>query len=583
MGLACDVYTKLMFHRGHGYPLWEPEPTKSGEVLIGDVGYVLEGSFYRLFNATLPADHAIHERYGVPDAYEPFTYPDSLLHRRASALQPGPICSKSVLALNVEASAGISGGGPGIIGQLRFKCADEQGAVLVLKDDAAREALHPSKDLTLYIVRNHESWHRFALDVFRLDLGESDILFVSGCIKTGAWALAAATNRARDGELVFGGSFGVLSQATFSVSAMEKITIPVEHRSGPKRLAGDAEPEDKRDQCVFLHYYKCKRRRVLGPKVIRAASEEQSCGRASSPDDPAGSDVVGHAGAELLEFAPGRSQFCDPVDDILDYILDNTDTLCAVASDQDVNVLIMSELGLESMPDDVQEALQMVRPAVEVVEGSVGMLQANGASHALPTISESDDAGVNPTEAPTTNIWLSSTPGTPPQVRSNQGRIKSPGLRRQRSFSMKLRSCTPTPHTPPSMPVVYSPAEFACVGICVDECVDGVSAESSGYNNNLCSDPSPKRSRARPPGSKNKKTLATVAVAAEADAGPSARAHGRASCSDYDNAGPVPGCSTTTTEPPPKRKRGRPPKKPRAASDGPSPDERSSKRRKAAQ
>lgn len=104
MGLACDVYTKLMFHRGHGYPLWEPEPTKSGEVLVGDIGYILEGGFYRLFNATLPADHAIHERCGVPDGYVPFTYPDALRHRRESALQSGPICSRSIVALNVGAS-----------------------------------------------------------------------------------------------------------------------------------------------------------------------------------------------------------------------------------------------------------------------------------------------------------------------------------------------------------------------------------------------------------------------------------------------------------------------------------------------
>lgn len=231
-------------------------------------------------------------------------------------------------------------GNPGVVGQLRFKCADEQGAVLVLQEDGAREALHPSKDLIQYIVCNHESWHRFAQDVFRLDIRESNILFVSGCIKTGAWALAAATHRAREGELVFGGTFGTLGQATFSVSAEEQITMSVEHRCGPKSLKGDA--EDKRDQCVFLHYYKVKRRRVLGPKVIRAASGEEIFpgSRSPSPDEFVG-DAICDLASGSLECVPGLTkvskvlltnrrliidiaiaQFRDPVNSILDYILD---------------------------------------------------------------------------------------------------------------------------------------------------------------------------------------------------------------------------------------------------------------------
>lgn len=104
MGVACEVYTKLLFKRGHGHPLWEPEPTQSGEVLIGDVGYMLDGGFYRLFNATLPADHPLHERHGVPDGFEPLSFPDTLRHHRPHALESGPICSKSVTAVSADAS-----------------------------------------------------------------------------------------------------------------------------------------------------------------------------------------------------------------------------------------------------------------------------------------------------------------------------------------------------------------------------------------------------------------------------------------------------------------------------------------------
>ncbi|KAI0370551.1 hypothetical protein BV20DRAFT_1073972 [Pilatotrama ljubarskyi] len=72
MSSLRDVYSKLLFRRGQGYPLWEPEPTRAGEVLIGDVGHIYQGAFYRLFNATLPADHPVNQPYGVPDEFEVF-------------------------------------------------------------------------------------------------------------------------------------------------------------------------------------------------------------------------------------------------------------------------------------------------------------------------------------------------------------------------------------------------------------------------------------------------------------------------------------------------------------------------------
>ena len=151
--------------------------------------------------------------------------------------------------------------------------------MLILKQAAHREVLHPSKDLAQYIIRNHRNWYRFAQDVFRLDLKEEDIIFIHGSVKTAEWALAAATQRAREGSLLFGGEFGPLARATFSVSASRSAAMSMEHRSGPKvaRLgAGAEDSQNEFDQCVFLHYYKIKRRQFLGPKVIRAAGERSS-------------------------------------------------------------------------------------------------------------------------------------------------------------------------------------------------------------------------------------------------------------------------------------------------------------------
>jgi len=56
----------------YGYALWDPSPSSrlyhSAEV--GDVGFIRGGSFHRLFNALLSADHPSHKS-GVPEYYEP--------------------------------------------------------------------------------------------------------------------------------------------------------------------------------------------------------------------------------------------------------------------------------------------------------------------------------------------------------------------------------------------------------------------------------------------------------------------------------------------------------------------------------
>lgn len=44
------VYSSSLFCLDLGHALWFPEPHKTGEPQIGDVGYVLDGALIRLFN-----------------------------------------------------------------------------------------------------------------------------------------------------------------------------------------------------------------------------------------------------------------------------------------------------------------------------------------------------------------------------------------------------------------------------------------------------------------------------------------------------------------------------------------------------
>src|SRR5712691_12899626 len=66
------VYRKQLTSLCHGHALWEPNPLHDQvTITIGDVGYVLEGFFHRMFNVTLPWNHASNNIFGEPDHYKP--------------------------------------------------------------------------------------------------------------------------------------------------------------------------------------------------------------------------------------------------------------------------------------------------------------------------------------------------------------------------------------------------------------------------------------------------------------------------------------------------------------------------------
>jgi len=55
----------------YGHALWDPNPgVLYSPVEVGDVGYVRDGKFHRLFNALLPADHP-SQKFGAPESHEP--------------------------------------------------------------------------------------------------------------------------------------------------------------------------------------------------------------------------------------------------------------------------------------------------------------------------------------------------------------------------------------------------------------------------------------------------------------------------------------------------------------------------------
>ena len=105
---AWKVYAQELLRRSHGFPLWYPEPTKFEEVEIGDVGFINEGRFYRLFNACREKHDPINKGNGVPDGFVPLEIPPNLLHRHDEYLSPGPVCSVRTRCRKIDMGAGAA-------------------------------------------------------------------------------------------------------------------------------------------------------------------------------------------------------------------------------------------------------------------------------------------------------------------------------------------------------------------------------------------------------------------------------------------------------------------------------------------
>ena len=105
MGEAARVYAEELSSLSLGVPLWFPEPTEAGEIQIGDVGFLEDGCFHRLFNITVPEEHPWN-RLGVPDGFRPINIPPHLQHRAAPYLNSGVQSSRSLQT--VTASPSIS-------------------------------------------------------------------------------------------------------------------------------------------------------------------------------------------------------------------------------------------------------------------------------------------------------------------------------------------------------------------------------------------------------------------------------------------------------------------------------------------
>jgi hypothetical protein len=96
------MYAKLLLPKGHGHPLWIPEPDENlpseyreRGLSIGDVGIITPGGgFDVLFNACQPATHPINND-SVPEGFVPFMLGDGDIVKEPSKHSPGTVITSS--------------------------------------------------------------------------------------------------------------------------------------------------------------------------------------------------------------------------------------------------------------------------------------------------------------------------------------------------------------------------------------------------------------------------------------------------------------------------------------------------------
>ena len=209
---------------------------------------------------------------------------------------------------------------------MKFQCSDEQGAFVFMSAPAAKTQMLPSHNLAPFIRHRIDSWHEHVQRQLDLQIARDQLIFVSGVVKTEDWGLGAFMSHAKGGEVAFAaqGPFSFF-QGTFSVQSHCAQTGNIQYRAKPLADDRDASPSPspgtrslrpsilldsegpgsgdeasasasseqpggglaqglagttpsslvtppaKRDQTLFIHYYKMKAR-WWTKRVIKAAA-----------------------------------------------------------------------------------------------------------------------------------------------------------------------------------------------------------------------------------------------------------------------------------------------------------------------
>ena len=294
-----DIYAKELSRYKLGHPLWCPDPDPSfGAVRLGDVGFLESGHFRFLFNAI---DPSLNQR-GNPPNFVKLTIPDEWHSKQEikDFITMPTMYGSSIQSLSISSSAslkyvvplytrlgtdGLASGGPiGLGASWEFECDRAAGAFLLLKGHGHRTNLDCGLHIKNYISDNLADWCTFANDTLGIGLRDEEIVFVSGFTKTAVWAAASFSHDSVDKAVKLSGSCSLPGAASGSVQLAVQMSdshgVAIDTRVGPPDLASQWEqlsPEQLAgaDQCIFLEYYRMRRRLVFLKTIVAAAGPHE--------------------------------------------------------------------------------------------------------------------------------------------------------------------------------------------------------------------------------------------------------------------------------------------------------------------
>ncbi len=203
-----DTYRDQLANIYRGHALWVPDPSGLYDrVEVGDVGYVKQGHFLRMFNVLLPANDPT-QVYGVPEGFVTLNM-GQFINIRTLNLNQGDYCSNTVTVDHEDRRQAeyvtsyypaqpysytmddLSGPDEGT--SASFRCRRNKGAFLSLPFNGVSKDAIRTKAFETYIRKHCDSWIEFAI-INDLDVRLEDIILVTGCDLTATWAMAAFIN-----------------------------------------------------------------------------------------------------------------------------------------------------------------------------------------------------------------------------------------------------------------------------------------------------------------------------------------------------------------------------------------------------
>ncbi|EKM58791.1 uncharacterized protein PHACADRAFT_88495 [Phanerochaete carnosa HHB-10118-sp] len=327
-----EIYASSLQTLHLGHALWYPEPHESGEPQIGDVGFIHEGAFIRLFNLDLSAPEKKVTFWEPPyEITEPLPPGVLKIDRRHRPLVPDHYCSHGVESKELHASANITAGA-NVSAALtaNYTCKAAQGAILALKSEAHAETVFENAVLENYIARHHDGWYAYAKDVLGHRFKQESLIVVRGWVKTEAdWAVAAFSNASTSVSASVEGNAGGVAGAGIGGSHSRSVTGPRVQRQGRDYLADASRPrpaEPIRDQCVLVKRYMLRKRLVILKKIVAGADYHRLPGAGDERGGSGGKGVVVQEeedliDANMLEFK-GEGEAPDLLEILLDYMLE---------------------------------------------------------------------------------------------------------------------------------------------------------------------------------------------------------------------------------------------------------------------